>query len=53
VLRALYGEAALPASIRYSFGRSTTESDVDRAATVTARVVAQLRGGPVTAPAPA
>jgi cysteine desulfurase len=53
VLRALYGEAALPASIRYSFGRSTTESDVDRAATVTASVVARLRDAPLSASAPA
>lgn len=43
VLRALYGADALPASIRYSFGRSTTDDDVDRAAAITARVVERLR----------
>lgn len=43
VLRALYGDDALPASIRYSFGRATTEVEVDRASAITAAVVETLR----------
>ncbi len=43
VLRALYGDDALAASIRYSFGRTTTDDEVDRAAAITSKVVAHLR----------
>lgn len=43
VLRAMYGDDALSGSIRYSFGRPTTEEDVDQAARITAEVVTKLR----------
>lgn len=49
VLQALYGEDALPATIRYSFARHTTPDDIERAADVTVRVVARLREAPVHA----
>lgn len=49
VLEAMFGEAALPAAIRYSFGRPTTEAQIDEAAAATARVVHRLLG--VGAPA--
>jgi cysteine desulfurase len=53
VLQAMYGPDALAASIRYSFGRATREGDVDRAAAITADVVARLRSSsrPVASPA--
>jgi cysteine desulfurase len=44
VLRAMYGEDALPAAIRYSFGRPTTEGQIDEAAATTTRVVRRLLG---------
>lgn len=48
VLRAMYGERAdLPATVRYSFGRLTTEAEIDEAAAATARVVRRLRGASV------
>lgn len=44
VLRVLGRSAALArSSVRFSFGRSTTESDIDRAAEVFGRAVADLR----------
>lgn len=43
VLQALYGGDALAGSVRYSFGRATTEAEVDRAAAVTGEVVSHLR----------
>jgi cysteine desulfurase len=43
VMAALYGESDGHATIRFSFGRSTTEQDVQRAAEATARVVERLR----------
>jgi cysteine desulfurase len=44
VLRAMYGDQVdLPATIRYSFGRPTTEGEIDAAADATARVVRRLR----------
>lgn len=43
VLAAIYGDDACAANIRYSFGRKTTEDEVDRAAEITARVVARLQ----------
>ncbi len=49
VLSAMYGEDALPAAIRYSFGRPTTDAQVDEAAAATVRVVRRLLG--VAAPA--
>jgi cysteine desulfurase len=49
VLRALYGDDALPAAVRYSFGRTTTEEQVERAARITARVVERLRPAPAPA----
>jgi len=49
VLRAMYGDEALPAAIRYSFGRGTTETEIDRAAAATSRVVERLRGTAVPA----
>ena len=45
VIRALYGDDAGIAVVRYSLGRSTTEAEVDRAARATAEVVARLRSG--------
>lgn len=42
VLRALYGDDPIPATLRFSFGRTTTEADVDAAVEITARVAAQL-----------
>jgi len=49
VLAAMYGEDALPAAIRFSFGRSTTEQEIDRAAAATIRVVERLRTSAVPA----
>ncbi len=43
VLGAMYGDDACASNIRFSFGRKTTEDDVDRAAEITARVVARLQ----------
>jgi cysteine desulfurase len=43
VLRAMYGDDALPAAIRYSFGRTTTTDDIDRAIEMTGRVIGRLR----------
>lgn len=43
VLSAIYGDDAYSANIRFSFGRKTTEDEVDRAAEITARVVARLQ----------
>ena len=43
VMAALYGESDGHATIRLSFGRSTTEEDIRRAADVTARVVDRMR----------
>lgn len=42
VIRAMYGDDALPA-LRYSFGRSTSDDEVDRAVDITVRVVERLR----------
>ena len=44
VIAALYGDDDPLATVRFSFGRGTTEADVDRAVTVTERVVARLGG---------
>jgi len=49
VLAAMHGDDALPAAIRYSFGRPTTEEEVDEAAAATTRVVQRLRGTAVPA----
>lgn len=46
VLAAMYGDDAWPA-IRFSFGRHTTDREVDRAAAVTVRVVERLRSAAV------
>ncbi|MGE0159330.1 MAG: cysteine desulfurase family protein [Gemmatimonadales bacterium] len=43
VMGALYGESDGHATIRFSFGRSTTEADVRRAADATSRVVERMR----------
>jgi cysteine desulfurase len=44
VLRALLGDAAdAMATVRFSLGRRTTDDEVDRAAEITARVVARGR----------
>lgn len=43
VVRALYGEDDRRATVRFSLGRGTTADEVDRAAEVTAAVVARLR----------
>ncbi|MEQ9570072.1 MAG: cysteine desulfurase family protein [Longimicrobiales bacterium] len=42
VIRAMYGDDAWPA-LRFSFGRATTDDEVDRAAAITVRVVERLR----------
>lgn len=42
VIAALYGDDDPLATVRFSFGRGTTEADVDRAVAVTERVVARL-----------
>jgi cysteine desulfurase len=44
VLHAMYGEDVIPAAIRYSFGRPTTEAQIEDAATTTGRVVRRLLG---------
>lgn len=44
VLEAMYPDRGRYAAVRFSLGRSTTEEAVDRAAGVTARVLARLRG---------
>jgi cysteine desulfurase len=49
VISAMYGDDALPAAVRYSFGRATTSEDVDRAVDITLRVIGRLR--PAGAPA--
>ena len=43
VMAALYGESDDHATIRFSFGRSTTEEDVERAADATVRVVEGMK----------
>jgi cysteine desulfurase len=43
VMAALYGESDDHATIRFSFGRSTTEQEIQRAADVTVRVVERMR----------
>ncbi|MDT8370153.1 MAG: cysteine desulfurase family protein [Longimicrobiales bacterium] len=43
VLRAIYGNEAIAATIRYSFGRTTTRDEIEEAAERTARVVQKLR----------
>jgi len=43
VMRALYGADDPYATVRFSFGRDTTEDDVDRAVRATATVVARAR----------
>jgi cysteine desulfurase len=43
VMSALYGDHDDHASVRFSFGRSTTAADIRRAREATERVVAQLR----------
>lgn len=45
VIAALYGQDDPHATVRFSLGRGSTASDVERAAVVTAAVVARLRGG--------
>ena len=45
VIAALYGPEDATATVRFSLGRGSTAADVERAATVTAAVVARLRGG--------
>jgi cysteine sulfinate desulfinase/cysteine desulfurase-like protein len=42
-MAALYGESDDHATIRFSFGRSTTEQDIQHAADVTVRVVEGLK----------
>lgn len=44
VIAALYGDDDAMAIVRYSFGRESTETDVDRAVEVTSTVVDRLRG---------
>ncbi len=44
VIEALYGADDPHATVRFSFGKASVASDVDRAATATARVVSTLRG---------
>ncbi|HSG08356.1 MAG TPA: cysteine desulfurase family protein [Longimicrobiales bacterium] len=44
VIEALYGASDPYATIRFSMGRETTQEGVERAAAVTASVVARLRG---------
>lgn len=43
VIEALYGSEDRMATVRYSFGRSTTEADVRRAVEISATVVRRLR----------
>ena len=43
VMAALYGESDDHAAIRFSFGRSTTEDDIRRAADTTVRVVERMQ----------
>ncbi len=43
VIAAMYGDDALPATVRFSFGRTTTDDDVERAAAITLRVVGRLQ----------
>ncbi|HSM03675.1 MAG TPA: cysteine desulfurase family protein [Longimicrobiales bacterium] len=43
VVRALLGDESLPATLRFSLGRTTTEAEVDRAAEITLQVVHRLR----------
>jgi cysteine desulfurase len=43
VVRALEGDGALPAALRFSLGRTTTESEIDRALEITLRVLGRLR----------
>ncbi|HKK93752.1 MAG TPA: cysteine desulfurase family protein [Longimicrobiales bacterium] len=49
VLDAMYGDDVHPAVIRYSFGRETTDEQIDAAAAATVRVVGRLRGSTVPA----
>jgi cysteine sulfinate desulfinase/cysteine desulfurase-like protein len=42
-MAALYGIDDPHATVRFSFGRATGASDIERAAEATARVVARLR----------
>lgn len=49
VLAAMYGDDALPAAIRFSFGRDTSDEEIDRAAAATLRVVKRLRASAVVA----
>jgi cysteine desulfurase len=44
VIAALYGPDDSTATVRFSFGRTTTEADVDRAVEATTTVVRRLRG---------
>lgn len=44
VIAALYGDDDPMATVRYSFGRDTTEGDIDRAVEITVAVVARLTG---------
>ena len=43
VVRALEGSEALPTALRFSLGRTTTESEIDRAVEITLRVLGRLR----------
>src|SRR5690606_7571711 len=43
VMAALYGENDGHATVRFSFGRSTTEEDVQRAADATVKVVERMK----------
>lgn len=49
VIAALYGDDDPMATVRFSFGRDSTEEDVDRAVAATAEVVGRLRGTSVGA----
>ncbi len=49
VLDAMYGDDALPAVVRYSFGHDTTDEQIDAAAETTLRVVRRLRDSTVPA----
>ncbi len=49
VLRAMFGEDGPSAGVRFSFGRTTTEEEIDRAIAITARVVERLRPSGATA----
>lgn len=44
VIAALYGDHDALATVRFSFGRGSTEAEVDHAIAVTSRVVDRLRG---------